>query len=290
MTRRFVPGLMIFMLIAGFMPARPDDDGAKKLLLEAQLVMDRDKEPAAAQRLLDRALSEAVTDLVKGRIILEIAYLSWFRLEPTDRVRELLARAVSLIGAPDGTGRIYPEGFLKLWRKEFRPRRKPGRRRLRADAAWNIMASADNRLANAYGRWHMLPELRLAVRVQSQWFAWVSASMCAFSATLPIVERQVDGSQRFLALGAARELKLGRRTYLFLALGPQMTWIEEKSQLDIAEKSQLGFLVRIDLEWRHHSGFFIFLTAGYGGASLQWSERDVRSGGARVGGGLGMSL
>ena len=290
MKNRILVGVMAVILMAGIAQAAPDDDTAKKLLREAQGVLSRDMDSVAAQRLLERAMVEAVSNEIKGRVLLEIAYVAWFRMEPIARVRELLGKAVSRIGPPTQDDETYTEEFLKQWKRVARKGAAPRSRHFRIDGAVNKMAAVDNRFVTAYGRWHTLPELRLAIRVHSHLFAWVSGASFSFSGTLPVVDREVNGFQKFLAVGGGWAGELSRNFSFFITAGPQMTWVEENSRIDQVSGNYLGFLVRADLEWYHKSGFFLFLTAGYGGASFEWSGRRLRSGGARVGGGMGVNF
>lgn len=268
-----------------------DDSEALKLLNQAGIAYTIEENFDKALDLLIKAGDAAVSESVRGRILLETAYVRWMRLESPMVVRDLLARAAKRIDPAAESYSRFPQAFLRLWKKAARSgpiRIGPRRKRFQLEMLATGLASADSHFTDAFGRWQFLPEMRLHVSLFKDWRIWLSYSTFSFSGILPVIDVELEGFQRFIALGIAWERSLGKR--LALRLGGGMEWVtfEERAAMEEVGDNCVGFRFKADIKLRISSGFYWVSGLGYGLASKKIGERTLRPDGLRLGTGLGV--
>lgn len=285
--------LFAFLLIV--LPLRADtirdDAEALKLLNQAGIAYSIEENYDKALDLLVKAVDLAVTEPVRGRILLETAYVRWMRLESPLVVRDLLARASRRIDPAAEEYTRFPQAFLRLWKKAARSgpvRTGPRRERFQLEVVAVGMASADTQFTAFYGRWQFMPEVRLGISPLKNWWVWGSYSTFSFSGVLPVIEVELEGFQRFLVLGVAWEHSLGRQLALRLGGGVEWMTFEERASMEEVSENLMGFRLQADLRWRFSRGFYLCAGLGYGAASGEYAERTLRPGGFRLGTGLGV--
>lgn len=292
------PGKFSCLLAACLLAALPlradttrDDSEALKLLRQAGIAYSIEENFDKALDLLITAGDAAASESLRGRILLETAYVRWMRLESPGVVRDLLARASALIGPPAAGEARFPEAFQRLWKKAVRSgpvRTTPRRRRFHLEVLATGLANADAQFVDFYGRWQFMPEISLGISPLKGWWIWGSYSTFSFSGVLPVIDVELRGFQRFFTLGVAWERSLGK--HLALSLGGGVEWVafEERAQVEAVTENIMGFRLRADLRWQFSRGFYLSAGLGYGSASGEYEQRTLRADGFRLGTGLGV--
>lgn len=290
MTARRWGRSCLVLLVAGawLIGAPPDDDAAAlDLIAQAKNVFRLENDSRRALDLLARAETLAQADAVKGRALLESAYIRWMRLESPLVIQSLLSRVVALIGLPGREHDEYPESFRALWKRAARKKAGVRRQRIELELLLNALSCADSRFAGAYGRWHLTPEIRLAGTVFRNWNVWASFSSFGFSGTLPVIQVDLWGYQRFAALGIGWQYALRERLQLSLSLGVEQVWFEERANMEEVNGSCLGWRARVDLKRRIFRAIHLVAGIGYRSAHAVLERRRVQPGGWSLGAGLG---
>ncbi|HDP95863.1 MAG TPA: hypothetical protein ENN40_10975 [Candidatus Aminicenantes bacterium] len=281
--------LVIFPLLQAVPVA--DDAEALRLLRQAGVARTIREDLQESLQLLKRAAETAQSDSVRGRVLVETALVRWMRLESPLVIRKLLVQATALIGPPGTEHAQLPGPFRRVWKSASRGKVSSGirKKRFQVDVTATGMASADSRFAAAYGRWQFMPEARLSVTVYKGWKTWVSYSSFTFSSMLPVIGVELNGFQRFTALGLAWERSLGRRLSFSLYGGIEWAAFKEQATAELVQDTCLGFRAGTGLKWRISPTIHVLTSLGYGFVSKDiGGGRSLRPDGLRLSTGLGI--
>lgn len=156
-----------------------------------------------------------------------------------------------------------------------------------ASAGVTLLAPADSRFADLYGKLQVGPELRAGYTLHRGLYVWLGGSFISASGTLPVLEDALRASQMFLTLGGGGEIALGRRLRGDLHGALLLAGFKEKAMGATASKTAPGFEAGAALRFLLSQRFFLDLGLDYAGAwatvRTEAGKVDIVLGGLRLG-------
>jgi hypothetical protein len=148
--------------------------------------------------------------------------------------------------------------------------------------------SADAGFKDLYGGPQVCPELKLGYNLYRHFSFWLGGSFISASGIIPVVEDEAKVSQAFISLGAGWETRRWHRLQADVCAALLMAGLNEKAMGATVSKWVPGFDVRAGLRYFLKENLFLGLNLGYAGARAEVKEKDIKLGGLRLGGSLGL--
>ncbi len=153
--------------------------------------------------------------------------------------------------------------------------------------------TADNEdYKNIYGTGKFLPELKLNIRIKSNFYLWGSYALLKSTGTDPLSLKESESTRQFLAGGLMYRIGyIDEGEFAVKAeLGVVSISEEEDIEGDINEGSGVGFQVGIGVTYGFWKRFFVEGSFSYNYATTEIDAFKQRLGGIRFGLGLGFFL
>jgi hypothetical protein len=153
--------------------------------------------------------------------------------------------------------------------------------------------TADNEdFKNIYGTGKLLPELKLSVRIKSNFYLWGSYSLLNSTGIDPLSFKEAESTRQFIAGGLMYRLGfIDEGEFAVKAeLGVVSISDEEDVEGDIKEGSGIGFQVGVGVSYGFWKRFFVEGSFSYNYAVAEIDDFNQRLGGIKFGLGVGFFL
>ena len=161
---------------------------------------------------------------------------------------------------------------------------------LTLSAIGNYYISSDENYKNYYGNGSILPSVKLTINLTKGVYLWGGYGYLSEKGETKGLKLKIKSTEHILDFGVGINLQIAKPLSFFVEGGGTLASYSEDSFGSVKKGSGLGYSGNAGIRVYFSKSLFVVLAGGYSNVQTTINNVDLKLGGIKAGGGLGVSF
>jgi len=161
---------------------------------------------------------------------------------------------------------------------------------LSLSATGNYFVSSDKNYKDYYGSGNVFPSVKLTINLTKGVYLWGGYGYLSAKGETKGLKLKLKSTEHILDFGVGIKLHISTLVSFFIDGGGSLVSYSEDSFGSTKSGSGFGYVGNVGIRVYISKSLFIVLSGGYSGVETTINNVDLKLGGIRAGGGLGVSF